>query len=91
MALSTLSGGIVALVAAVSLVLMLLTLLAAKRTAQARVYVVASAFAVHFVKATLVSWALFTQSVGHEVLEIMEASFDLAMVLLLFGAFWVRR
>lgn len=90
MALTTWSGGIVALVAAVSLVLMLLTFLAAKRTAQTRVYVVALAFGVHFVKATIVAWALFAQSLGHEVIEIIEAAFDLTMVLLLFSAFWVR-
>lgn len=91
MALSTWSGGIVALVAAVSLVLMLLTYLAAKRTGQTRIYVVALAFGVHFVKATIVAWALFSQSLGHEALEILEALFDLGMVLLLFSAFWVRR
>lgn len=91
MALASLSGSILAIVAAVSLVLMLLTFLAAKRTAQKRIFVVALAFGVHFVKATFVSWALFTQSLGHETLEIIEALFDLAMVLLLFSAFWVRR
>lgn len=89
--LSAVSGGIVALVAAVSLVLALLTYLAAKRTMQTRIYVVALAFGVHFVKATIVAWALFTASLGHEMLEIIEAAFDLAMVLLLFAAFWVRR
>ena len=91
MYLSTVSGSIVAVVAAVSLVLMLLTYLAAKRTMQTRIYVVALAFGVHFLKATFVAWALFTQTLGHEVLEIVEAVFDLGMVLLLFSAFWVRR
>lgn len=85
------SGTLVAVVAVVSLVLMLLTYAAARRTAQTRIYVVALAFGVHFVKSAVVAWALFTQFLGHEALEILEAGFDLAMVLLLFGAFWVPR
>lgn len=91
MVLAVLSGTIVSIVAAVSFALMVLTYLAAKRTAQTRVYVVALAFGVHFVKATIVAWALFTASLGHETLEILEGVFDLGMVLLLFSAFWVRR
>lgn len=91
MVLSTISASIVAIVAAVSLVLMLLTYLAARRAGQTRIYLVALAFGVHFVKAIVVAWALFTQSLGHEVLEVLEALFDLGMVVLMFGAFWVRR
>lgn len=91
MALASLSGSLVSLVAAVSLVLALLTVLAARRTAQPRVYVVALAFAVHFLKSAIVAWALFTESLGHETIEVLEACFDLVMVLLLFSAFWVRR
>ena len=89
--LANLSGVLVSVVAAVSLVLMLLTFAAAKRTNQVRVYVVALAFGVHFVKSVIVAWALFTQVLGHETVEIIEAAFDLGMVLLLFSAFWVRR
>lgn len=90
-ALASLSGSLVSIVAAVSLALALLTYVAAKRTAQRRIYVVATAFGVHFAKSSIVAWALFTGSLGHEILEILEAGFDLAMVLLLFTAFWVRR
>jgi hypothetical protein len=90
-ALSSLSATLVAIVAAVSLVLALITFAAAKQTAQRRIYVIALAFTVHFVKSTLAAWALFTAGLGHETLEILEAGFDLVMVLLLFSAFWVRR
>ncbi len=91
MAIVDLSGGIVSVVAAVSLILAILTFAAARRTGQRRVHVVAAAFAVHAAKSAIAAWALYTARLGHEALEVLEAGFDLAMVLLLFGAFWVRR
>lgn len=69
---------------------MVLTWVAAERTGHRKVRFVAAAFAVHFAKSAIVAGGLFTRAIGHEVLEVVEAVFDLAMVTLLFIPFWTR-
>jgi hypothetical protein len=81
---------IVALAALVSLALTILTWMAAIRLGQGKIKFVAAAFGVHFVKSTIVAFGLFTGSLGHEVLEVIEAVFDLTMVTLLAIPFWAR-
>jgi uncharacterized membrane protein YadS len=85
-----LSGTVVGFVAVVSFTLMVLTWLAAKRIGQRKVFFVAAAFGVHFVKSVVVAIALVTGVLEHEVLEMVAAVFDLGMVTLLFIPFWVR-
>lgn len=89
--LTTFSSTLVLIVALVSFALMVVTWMAANRTGHQKVRFVAAAFGVHFVKSTIVSYGLFTGSIGHEVLEVVEAVFDFAMIMLLAIPFWWRR
>jgi uncharacterized membrane protein len=88
--LSTFSSMLVLVVAIVSLVLMILTWMAANRTGHRKVRYVAAAFGVHFVKSSIVAYGLFTGSIGHEILEVVEAVFDALMIALLAIPFWAR-
>lgn len=88
--LSVFSSTLVLIVAIVSLVLMVLTWMAAERTGHRKVRYVAAAFAVHFVKSSIVAYGLFTGSIGHEILEVVEAVFDALMIALLAIPFWAR-
>lgn len=89
--LTTFSSTLVLIVALVSFALMVLTWIAANRTGHQKVRFVAAAFGVHFLKSTIVAYGLFTRSIGHEVLEVVEAVFDFAMITLLAIPFWWRR
>ena len=88
--LSVFSSTLVLIVAIVSLVLMVLTWMAAERTGHRKVRYVAAAFGVHFVKSSIVAYGLFTGSIGHEILEVVEAVFDALMIGLLAIPFWAR-
>lgn len=88
--LSTFSSTLVAIVALASFVLMVLTWVAANRTGHRKVRYVAAAFGVHFLKSSIVAYALFTLSIEHEVLEVVEAVFDAAVITLLAIPFWAR-
>lgn len=70
---------------------MVVTWMAANRTGHTKVRFVAAAFGVHFLKSTIVAYGLFTRSIGHEVLELVESLFDFVMVTLLAIPFWARR
>lgn len=89
-ALTLFSSTLVLLVAIASLVLMVLTWMAAQRTGHRKVRYVAAAFGVHFVKSAIVAFGLFTGSIGHEILEVVEAVFDALMIALLAIPFWAR-
>lgn len=89
--LTSISSTLVLIVALVSFVLMVLTWIAANRTGHNKVRFVAAAFGVHFAKSGIVAYGLFTRSIGHEVLEVVEAGFDFTMVMLLAIPFWWRR
>lgn len=89
--LTTFSSSLIVLVAAASSALMVLTWIAAERTGQRKVRFVAAAFGVHFLKSAIVAYGLFTASIGHEVLEVVEAAFDATMITLLAIPFWVRQ
>lgn len=89
--LTTFSSALVLVVALVSFTLMVLTWIAADRTGHQKVRFVAAAFGVHFLKSAIVSYGLFTRSIGHETLEVVEAVFDFAMITLLAIPFWWRR
>lgn len=82
------STTVVTIVALVSLTLTTLTWIAYNRTQHPKVRYVAGAFLVHTVKSTIVAIGLATSSIEHQVLEVIEACFDLAMVILLFLPFW---
>ena len=84
------SSTLVLIVAIVSLVLMVLTWMASERTGHKKVRYVAAAFGVHFVKSSIVAYGLFTGSIGHEILEVVEAVFDALMIALLAIPFWAR-
>lgn len=88
--LTTFSTTLVLIIATVSFVLMLLTWMAANRTGHRKVRYVAAAFGVHFVKSSSVAYGLFTGTIGHEVLEVVEAVFDALMIALLAIPFWAR-
>lgn len=88
--LTMFSSTVVTIAAAVSLALTILTYLAAVRTGHQKVKFVSAAFGVHFVKSSIVAFGLFTGSIGHEILEVVEAVFDLTMVTLLAIPFWAR-
>lgn len=90
MPLTLYSSLVVALVAIVSYTLMVLTWIAANRTGHTRIRFVSAAFGVHGVKSTFIAIALLTQLVEHELLEMIEALFDLVMVTLLAIPFWAR-
>lgn len=89
-ALTLFSSTLVLIVAIVSFVLMVLTWTAAERTGHRKVRYVAAAFGVHFVKSAIVAYGLFTVSIGHEILEVVEAVFDALMIALLAIPFWAR-
>lgn len=88
--LTTFSSVLALAVAIASFVLMILTWMAANRTGHRKVRYVAAAFGVHFVKSAVVAYGLFTGSIGHEILEVVEAVFDAAMITLLAIPFWAR-
>lgn len=88
--LSGFSSTVVAIIALVSYTLTALTWIAYRRTLHPKVRYVAFAFLVHAVKSTIVAYGLFTATIGHEILEVIEAVFDLVMVVLLFSPFWSR-
>lgn len=89
--LTTFSSSLVLAVASISFVLTILTWIAANRMGQTKVRFVAAAFGVHFLKSTIVAYGLFTRNIGHEVLEVVEAAFDFAMITLLAIPFLWRR
>jgi hypothetical protein len=88
--LATFSSTLVLVVGIVSLVLMVLTWMAANRTGHRKVRYVAAAFGVHFAKSAIVAYGLFTGRIGHEILEVLEAVFDSLMIALLAIPFWAR-
>lgn len=90
MTLRTFSSTLVTIVALTSLILTILTWIAYRRTGQQKVRYVAGAFGVHTIKGTIVAYGLSTGTLPHEVLEVIEAVFDAAMVTLLFIPFWTR-
>ncbi|HWG90710.1 MAG TPA: hypothetical protein VNZ52_07665 [Candidatus Thermoplasmatota archaeon] len=91
MAFDLLSSTVVGIVAVVSLILSLLTFEAYRRVRNRKILFVAAAFLIHFVKSGFVAIAIYWRLVGHEVLELTEAGFDLVIVVLLFIPFWSRR
>lgn len=87
---TTFSTTFVAVVALVSAILTVLTFVAARRTGHRRVYFVAGAMGVLFVKSAIAAYAIATDAIAHEHLEVVQGGFDLAMVALLFAPFWLR-
>jgi hypothetical protein len=79
-----------AAVAAVSAVLFILAVRAATRTGERPLWFVAAAFGLFAVKGALTAWALSTDAIRHETLEIAGGAFDLAIVVLLITPFLVR-
>lgn len=84
------SVGIVSVVAIISAVLALVTFIGWRRSGNWRIGCIAAAFLTHFVKSALVVVFLATNSVGHEVVESVEAVFDLLMFVFLFVPFVAR-
>lgn len=78
---------IIAAVALVSLVLTLLAAAAWRRSGNAKLGFVTAAFAVLFVKSALTAYSVRTGFVGHEDLELLGALGDLLVVLLLLAPF----
>ena len=90
MALAAFSIGIVSIVAVISGALALVTLLGWRRMGNRKIGFISAAFATHFAKSALVAVFLATSLVGHEVVEAVEALFDLAMMVFLFIPFVLR-
>lgn len=88
--ITTFSTAFVATVAVVSLVLTVLTVVAARRTGHRRVYFVAGALGMLFLKSAIAAFGLATASIPHEHLEVVQGAFDLAMVALLAAPFLLR-
>lgn len=88
--LSGFSSTVVAIVALISLVLTILTWTAYRRTGHPKVRYIALAFLVHTTKSSIVAYGLATGTIGHDILEVVEACFDFTMVVLLFLPFWSR-
>lgn len=91
MSLAGMSIGIVSIVAIISAILAVVTFVGWRRSGNWKIGFIAGAFATHFAKSALVALFLATNSVGHEVVEVIEAAFDLAMISLLFVPFVARR
>lgn len=77
----------VAAVALVSLALAVLTYIAYRRTRHRRVLFVVAAMSVLFGKSALAAYALGTETIPHEHLEVIQGGFDLLMVGLLAAPF----
>ena len=80
----------VLLIAAVAVVSLLLTALAAsawRRTGNRKLAFVTSAFAVFFLKSVVTAYAVRTDAIHHEALELLGSLADLAIVLLLVAPF----
>lgn len=86
--LTTFSSTLVGIVAIVSFVLMALIWTAYKRTGYGKIRFVAGAMGVHGLKSTIVAFGLYTGSIHHEILEVIEGVFDFTMVVLIFLPFW---
>lgn len=83
----------VALITAVAAVSLVLTVLAAaswRRSGNRKLAFVAAAFAVFFLKSAGTAYALATDAVAHEDLELLGSVGDLAAVLLLVAPFLSR-
>lgn len=88
--ITTFSTLFVAAVALVSLILTVLTYVAARRTGHRRILFVVGAMGVLFVKSAVAAYALGTASIAHEHLEVLQGGFDLVMVGLLVVPLLVR-
>ncbi|MGB1697483.1 MAG: hypothetical protein ACPHK8_03700 [Thermoplasmatota archaeon] len=77
------SSLIVLTVGLVSLGLAVMGALGAKKTGDNRLWFVAGAFSVFAIKGLLTSFALLTESIGHETLETLGAMMELVAVVLL--------
>lgn len=85
------SIGIVSVVAIISAILATVTFVGWRRTGNWKIGFIAAAFLTHFAKSALVALFLATIWVGHEVVEVVEAGFDLLMMVFLFIPFVARR
>lgn len=83
------TGSLIA-VAVLSAVLAALAYRAYLATGRRPLLFVMGAFFLFAVKGGLTAWALATDSIGHEVLEVVGGGFDLAIVLLLVAPFLRR-
>lgn len=86
--------GIISLVAAISLVLTVLAFAAWRRSDNRKLGFVTAAFFVFFAKSLLTAYAVETNAIVHEDLELVGALADLFVVVLLlapFGGSFVRR
>lgn len=90
MAYAGISSIISALVALLALALAVVTWMAYRRVGNRKIVFVSAAFATHAVKSVLVAFSLATAMFPHEMLEIIEAAFDLLMVVLLAIPFAAR-
>lgn len=85
------AAGVIALVALISLGLFAVVWVARRRSGNARLLFVGLAFLVFFVKGAFVSAVLLLEALGHEHLEMVEASFDLVVIALLAVPLFVRK
>lgn len=81
---------IILVVAVVSLALCILAARAWRATANGKLAFVTAAFAAFVLKSLLTAYALHTDAIAHEDLEVVGSVLDLAIVLLLIAPFLVR-
>ena len=91
MSLLSFSPTVIGIVALISAVLTFITFLGYWRSRDRRILFISTAFAVHFVKSTIVAFSLQFSLMEHEAVEVVEAVFDLTMVSLLFIPFLMRK
>lgn len=78
---------IISAVALVSLVLTVLAALAWRRAGNAKLGFVTAAFAVFFLKSALTAYSIESEFLGHEDLELVGSLADLVVVILLLAPF----
>ncbi len=81
------ASALIAVVACVSLILLVLAAAAWRRTGNSKLGFVTAAFACFFVKSAVTAYAIATEGIHHEDLELLGTAFDLAIVLLLVAPF----
>lgn len=90
MAYAGISSTISAMVALLAFALAIITWVAYRRVGNRKIVFVSAALATHAAKSVIVAFSLATATFPHEVLEIIEAAFDLLMVVLLAIPFAAR-
>lgn len=84
------SASVIAVVALISLALFAVTHAARRRTGSPRLLLVSLGFLVFFAKGLAVSAILVMRWLPHDLLEILEASLDLVVILLMAAPVFVR-